>query len=50
MAYYPQKESDPNEMKNIFNSLHVVIKIFHDLNAQVRSMIFHSTIKSIGFH
>lgn len=36
MIYYPQRESDPNEMKNIFNSLSVVIKIFYDLNAQVR--------------
>ncbi|CAF2961115.1 unnamed protein product [Rotaria sp. Silwood2] len=34
MAYYPQKESDPIEMKNIFNSLLVIIKIFYDLNAQ----------------
>ncbi|CAF0730448.1 unnamed protein product [Adineta steineri] len=34
MNYYPQKESDPVEMKNIFNSLHVIIKIFYDLNAQ----------------
>jgi hypothetical protein len=35
MNYYPQKESDPIEMKNIFNSLYVIIKIFYDLNAQV---------------
>jgi hypothetical protein len=34
MAYYPQKESDPVEMKNIFNSLYLMIKIFYDLNAQ----------------
>ncbi|CAF3797152.1 unnamed protein product [Rotaria socialis] len=34
MAYFPQKESDPIEMKNIFNSLYVIIKIFYDLNAQ----------------
>ena len=36
MIYYPQKESDPLEMKNIFNSLHLIIKIFYDLNAQVK--------------
>ena len=36
MAYYPQRESDPVEMRNIFNSLCVLIKIFFDLNAQVR--------------
>ena len=41
MIYYPQRESDPNEMKNIFNSLSVVIKIFYDLNAQVRWSFFH---------
>jgi hypothetical protein len=35
MVYYPQKESDPNEMKNIFNSLCLIVKIFYDLNAQV---------------
>jgi exportin-2 (importin alpha re-exporter) len=35
MAYYPQKESDFIEMKNIFDSLYVCIKIFYDLNAQV---------------
>jgi hypothetical protein len=35
MAYYPQKESDVPEMKNIFDSLYVSIKIFYDLNAQV---------------
>jgi hypothetical protein len=35
MAYYPQKESDLSEMKNIFDSLYVCIKIFYDLNAQV---------------
>ncbi|CAF4164144.1 unnamed protein product [Rotaria sp. Silwood2] len=34
MAYYPQKESDIIEMKNIFDSLYVCIKIFYDLNAQ----------------
>ncbi|CAF1018808.1 unnamed protein product [Rotaria sp. Silwood1] len=34
MVYYPQKESDPIEMKNIFNSLLIIIKIFYDLNAQ----------------
>ena len=34
MSYYPQKESDPVEMKNIFSSLLVMIKIFYDLNAQ----------------
>ncbi|CAF5028586.1 unnamed protein product, partial [Rotaria sp. Silwood1] len=34
MAYYPQKESDTIEMKNIFDSLYVCIKIFYDLNAQ----------------
>ncbi|CAF4362722.1 unnamed protein product, partial [Rotaria sordida] len=33
-AYYPQKESDPIEMKHIFNSLLLIIKIFYDLNAQ----------------
>ena len=35
MAYYPQKESDFVEMKNIFDSLHICIKIFYDLNTQV---------------
>lgn len=35
MAYYPQKEADPMEMKNIFDSLYVCVKIFYDLNAQV---------------
>ena len=35
MAYYPQRESDLGEMKNIFNSLHLIVKIFYDLNAQV---------------
>jgi hypothetical protein len=35
MIYYPQKESDPIEMKNIFNSLYLIIQIFYDLNAQV---------------
>jgi exportin-2 (importin alpha re-exporter) len=34
MIYYPQKESDPIEMKNIFNSLYLIIQIFYDLNAQ----------------
>ncbi|CAF0901978.1 unnamed protein product [Adineta ricciae] len=34
MAYYPQRELDFVEMKNIFDSLHVSIKIFYDLNAQ----------------
>ncbi|CAF3950372.1 unnamed protein product, partial [Rotaria sp. Silwood1] len=35
MFYYPQKEADLVEMTNIFDSLYVCIKIFHDLNAQV---------------
>jgi len=35
MIYYLQKESDPIEMKNIFNSLYLIIQIFYDLNAQV---------------
>jgi hypothetical protein len=35
MVYYLQKESDPIEMKNIFNSLYLIIQIFYDLNAQV---------------
>ena len=35
MIYYPQKENDSLEMKNIFHCLHIIIKIFYDLNAQV---------------
>ena len=42
MAYYPQKESDFIEMKNIFDSLYVCIKIFYDLNAQVIQNFSHS--------
>ncbi|CAF3340597.1 unnamed protein product [Rotaria socialis] len=34
VAYYPQKIADIVEMKNIFDSLYVCIKIFYDLNAQ----------------
>lgn len=39
MAYYPQREADVVEMKNIFDSLHVCIKIFYDLSAQVSETI-----------
>lgn len=35
MVYYPQKETDPIEMKNIFNALYLIVKIFYDLNTQV---------------
>ena len=52
MAYYPQRESDPQEMKNIFNSLYVLIKIFYDLNAQVRrtplSLSLSQSFVSVG--
>ncbi|CAF4212092.1 unnamed protein product, partial [Adineta steineri] len=34
MNYYLQKEFNPTEVKNIFNSSHLIIKIFYDLNAQ----------------
>lgn len=34
MSYYPQKEAEPIEMKNIFSALLVMTKIFFDLNAQ----------------
>ena len=44
MIYYPQKESDINEMKNIFNALYLIIKIFYDLNAQVNSFFFFGEI------
>jgi hypothetical protein len=39
MNYYPQKQADPVELKNIFGSLLVMIKIFFDLNAQVTSSV-----------
>lgn len=41
MNYYPQNESDQVQMKNIFNALLVMIKIFFDLNAQVRRYYFY---------
>ena len=49
MAYYPQKESDFVEMKNIFDSLHVCIKIFYDLNAQViQNLNLHQKLSRLG--
>ena len=35
MTYYPQKQADPVEMKNIFNALLLMMKIFYDLSIQV---------------
>ena len=49
MNYYPQKESDQIEMKNIFNSLYLIIQIFYDLNAQVISKRFWFFKENICF-
>ena len=50
MIYYPQKESDPIELKNVFNSLLLIVEIFYDLNAQViskLSIVFFSSFFSM---
>ncbi|CAF0997607.1 unnamed protein product [Adineta ricciae] len=50
MSYYPQKESDAVEMKNIFNSILVIVKIFYDLNAQELPEHFEDNIQIYMTH
>jgi len=50
MSYYPKKESDQVEMKNIFNSILLIVKIFYDLNAQDLPEHFEDNIQIYMTH